>query len=95
MQEEDFDVQQPIDISDEDLDAWNANPAAGPAPPPGLDKLTTLSCLKAFFALSTIQGEVLKKLYGMKVHMRDPQKTAEVVLHLDSLLNACTSGERA
>lgn len=89
MQEEDFDVQQPLDISDEDLDVWNADPSAGPAPPPGPDKLTTLSCLKAFFELSSIQGQVLKQLYGMKAHTRDPQKTAEVVLHLDSLLNAC------
>lgn len=90
MQEEDFDVTEPLDISDADLDIWDSNPAAGPPPPPKVDSV--LRCTKLFVSLSQIQGQVLKKLYGMKTEHQNPQKTAEVVQHLDSMLNACKSG---
>lgn len=87
MQEEDFDIADPLDITDEALDDWELN---GKSSPPSLPMEPTLvSGSKCFVALNRISGRVLRMLYGMKSENQTAQKTAEAVCHLDSLLNAC------
>ncbi|ORY82329.1 fungal-specific transcription factor domain-domain-containing protein [Leucosporidium creatinivorum] len=86
MQEEDFDISDPLDITDEALDAWELN---GKSSPPSLPTEPTLvSGAKCMVALTKIQGRVLRMLYGMKSEEQTAQKTAEAVCLLDSLLNA-------
>jgi hypothetical protein len=88
MQEEDFDLTDPLDISDEALDEWDRNGKGSPPPTPSTFP-TYVSGSKCMINLQRIAGTVLRLLYGMNQENRSAQKTTEAVCKLDSLLNEC------
>lgn len=87
MQEGDYDLKEAADVSDEALDEWELNGKGSPPPPP--THPTPVSGMKCMTELTKITGTILGLLYGMKSELQTPQKLAESVSHLDSLLNAC------
>lgn len=93
MQEEDFDLLEAVDITDEALDEWELKGKDFVPTPPS--EPTPVSGHKCMVALTKITGTVLRLLYGMKSEMQTPQKLAESVCYLDSLLNACESSGAA
>ncbi|KAK4058303.1 Gypsy retrotransposon integrase-like protein 1 [Microbotryomycetes sp. JL221] len=86
MHDEDYDLQAPTDMTDEELDEWEMNGKA--SPPASLSLPNRPSISKAWIGLTKINSIVLRSLYGMRAEVQTPQKVAEHVCYLDSLLNA-------
>lgn len=87
IHEEDIDLIPALDISDADLDSWNAR---GPlSRPPSTKTPGPLAAMRCLYKLQSIVGKGMRLLYGM--NRKGNEKAAEAVCELDSLLNECQS----
>lgn len=88
LHDEDFDLREPLDLSDDELDLWEL---AGKGSPPVQSNGGFYSGAKSWRGLTRITGMILRSLYGMRSEAQSAQKIGEQVQYLDSLLNACES----
>ncbi|KAK4050085.1 Gypsy retrotransposon integrase-like protein 1 [Microbotryomycetes sp. JL201] len=86
INDDDYDLLAGADVTDDELDEWEANGKA--SPPASALQADRPHTAKAWLSITKIQGIVLRTLYGMKSEIQSPQKISEHVCYLDSLLNA-------
>lgn len=87
LQDEDFDLEEPLNIDDKDLDEWNLKGSQFPPPPPPLIP-TPIAAIKCLVGLQRIMGRTMRMLYGINRSLSS-QKATEAVCELDSQLNQC------
>ncbi|GAA6051492.1 hypothetical protein JCM3770_004560 [Rhodotorula araucariae] len=92
IQDDDMDVSVPLEISDEDLWAWDQAAHAAlarsepPPPPPASVREGAPSIWASAVELHRIMGRALKLLYGLK-RDKSHEQTVKSVAELDSALN--------
>ncbi|BGP46623.1 Gypsy retrotransposon integrase-like protein 1 [Rhodotorula kratochvilovae] len=93
IQDDDMDVSVPLEISDEDLTAWELATRAAlarnepPPPPPASVREGANSIWTSAVELHRIMGRALKLLYGLK-RDKSHEQTVKSVAELDAALNA-------
>jgi len=83
LHESEFDVLDPLDLTDDELDAWEAR--GGPAPAP-TGRVTAVTGMLALHRLRKITERILVALYST-TGPRTVEQTNESVTELDSVLN--------